>query len=585
MKKLLLLPLALLSATYSLAQVRVTVGHFAPFANTVDGTSVTIRVNGNAVLNNVKFGDFTEYLSLGPAGTYKIEVLPSGTSTVAITQDIPLVAGDYSVYAVGGANSQALSLLALTDNNTAPASGKAKIRVVHAAPFAATEAATAVSIRDQTNAVVGGLGSVPFKTASGYLEVNAGRIDLAVANPGGTQTFIDLKPISLAAGSITTVIATGGGNTLPLGITGIAAGASPRNSLPQFTLGPVQVRAVHAAPFAATLPATAVNIKVNGSEVAAGVQYKQFSGVLNLPSQGSYLFEVTPVGASAPAISQFVDLDGGSRQYNVAAVGDGVKQPLSLLSTEQDIVAPANGRYKLQVVHAAPFANTIDGTRVSIRTDGGAVVAGLANVPFKGASGTLDLPVGALDIKVASVDGLTNFIDPAPINAPSGASVVAYAIGDGVNQPLSILAVPLGELALEKVVDFSVGGHWIDPAKQAQGIDFLPIPSENRLVGTWYTYNVEGTQPRWFIMDTCRNAVGAPGCTNGGAFDGATATMALYDAVGGRFNAASSATARQVGTFTVTFTNCKAATASFTLNDGTTGTMALGAIIAGAGCR
>ena len=56
-------------------QVRATVGHFAPFATSLDATSVTVRVNGNVALSNVKFGEFTEYLSLGPAGPYKIEIL------------------------------------------------------------------------------------------------------------------------------------------------------------------------------------------------------------------------------------------------------------------------------------------------------------------------------------------------------------------------------------------------------------------------------------------------------------------------------------------------------------------------------
>lgn len=130
-------------------------------------------VNGNVALCNVKFGEFTEYLNLGPAGAYKIEVLPTGSTTVAITQDLTLAAGDYTVLAVGGANSQDLALLALPDNNTAPAADRAKVRVIHAAPFAAG-AGTAVSIRDENNAVVGGLGNVSFKTASGYLEVPAG---------------------------------------------------------------------------------------------------------------------------------------------------------------------------------------------------------------------------------------------------------------------------------------------------------------------------------------------------------------------------------------------------------------------------
>ena len=569
----------------SVPQVRATVGHFAPFAATLDATSVTVRVNGNVALSNVKFGEFTEYLNLGPAGPYKIEILPSGSTTVAITQDLTLAAGDYTVLAVGGANSQDLALLALPDNNAAPASGKAKVRVIHAAPFAAGTG-TGVSIRDESNAVVGGLANVLFKTASGYLEVPAGRLDLAVANPAGTQTFVDIKPVVLSAGSITTVVATGGGNNQALGITGIASGAAPRNPLPLFILGPVKVRAIHLAPFAASLAGTAVNIKVNGTQILTDVRYKQFSGVLDLPAQGSYKFEVVPMGASSAAITQFVDLDG-NKSFNVAAVGDGSNQALSLLSTEQNTSAPAANRYKLQVIHAAPFAKSIEATRVSIRTDGGDVVGGLSSVPYLGASAVLELAVGALDIKVSTPNGQNTLIDPAAFTLPAGANAVAYAVGDGINQPLGIVAVPVGDLPLEKTVDFSVGGHWFEAGKAGQGIDFLPIPRENRLLATWYTFAADGSGPRWYIMDTCRSAVGATSCPQAGAFNGQSAQLSIYEATGGRLNTAGGVTTREVGVFNVNFTDCKAATANFQFTGAgaASGTMNLTALILGAGCQ
>ena len=45
-----------LAATTAHAQVRVSVGHFAPFANTVEGTSVDIRVNGSTALSGCVSG-------------------------------------------------------------------------------------------------------------------------------------------------------------------------------------------------------------------------------------------------------------------------------------------------------------------------------------------------------------------------------------------------------------------------------------------------------------------------------------------------------------------------------------------------
>jgi hypothetical protein len=104
-KPILLSSLALaclLAGGTAAATARVTVGHFAPFAPNLAGTSVSIRVNGQIALQNVVFGQFTDYLTLGPAGRYTVEVLPTGTNTVAIRAALDLANDtDYTVLAVG----------------------------------------------------------------------------------------------------------------------------------------------------------------------------------------------------------------------------------------------------------------------------------------------------------------------------------------------------------------------------------------------------------------------------------------------------------------------------------------------------
>ena len=73
-----------------------------------------------------------------------------------------------------------------------------------------------------------------------------------------------------------------------------------------------------------------------------------------------------------------------------------------------EVITPASGNVKVRVFHAAPFADTLEGTEVSIRTAGGDLVAGLQGVPFGVGSGYLELPAGTYDLKVASNDGLVN---------------------------------------------------------------------------------------------------------------------------------------------------------------------------------
>jgi hypothetical protein len=210
----------------ALAEARVLVGHFAPFADSIDATSVSIRINGQVALQNVKYGDFTQYIAL-PAGPYLIEVLPTGTSTVAISANVTLADRDYTVLATGNGTQQPLALQALQDDNTAAPAGNLRLRVVHVAPFAADATSTAVSVRTDGGAVVGGLSSVPFAAVSPYLELPAGTYDLKVATPDGKVNLIDLAPVALPAGAILTVLARGDGVNQPLGFTAIPLGALP----------------------------------------------------------------------------------------------------------------------------------------------------------------------------------------------------------------------------------------------------------------------------------------------------------------------------------------------------------------------
>lgn len=564
------------------AQVRVSVGHFAPFAGTVEGTSVDIRVNGATALSGVRFGQFTGYLTLGAAGRYTVDVIPSGASQPAISGAFDLSDGDFSLYAVGDGSNQPLALLPLNDDNSPPASGGVKLRVVHAAPFADSLPGTAVSVRNEQNQVVAGLGNVQFRQASPYFQIDAGRVDLKIATPDGNTALIDPRPVTLAAGGIVTLVAIGGRN-LPLGVTAVAEGAAPSNPLPLFTIGPVRARVAHFAPFAANLDATAVRVQVNGTEVLNGVRYGDFSGLLSLPGQGAYRVDIFAGTATTPAISQTVELDGG-QDHIIAAIGNGLTQPLALLSTPEDPAPAPAGRYSLRIAHTAPFAASLDATRVSIRTDGGAVVAGLDSVPYGAASGVLELPVGPLDVKIATPDGARNLIDPAVISVPAGARVTAFAVGDGINQPLGVIAVPIGALPLEAPVDLLANGHWSDPRTPGQGLSIIPRPSENRLIATWYTFGPDGGL-RWYLLDSCRNAPGASGCAQPGGFDNRSANVTIYDSIGGRLNASDPTTVRAVGSGSFVFESCTRGRFDYQFDGGPSGTVTLSNLVPNPDCR
>ncbi|PDV98881.1 cell wall anchor [Candidatus Chloroploca asiatica] len=176
------------------AQVRVI--HASP-----DAPAVDVFVDGDRVLSNVPFFTASDYLSL-PAGTYRIQVSPTGqpASAAVIDANATVSAGQaYTIAATGLVAS--IQPTIIVDNLAAPASGNAKVRVYHFSPDA-----PAVDIKLASgDTLVSGLA---FPNATDYLEVPAGTYDLQVTPAGASAVVIDLPGTTLQAGQIYSVFAT-----------------------------------------------------------------------------------------------------------------------------------------------------------------------------------------------------------------------------------------------------------------------------------------------------------------------------------------------------------------------------------------
>ena len=172
------------------------------------------------------------------------------------------------------------------------------------------------------------------------------------------------------------------------------------------------------------------------------------------------------------------------------------------------------------------------------------------------------------DYEKASHDGSVNYTDPLPAPLPAGADVELYAVGDGINQPLGIVAFPVGELELRTPVDNRSNGMWMIQEGSGTAYIFQPMPSQNRVVGAWYTYDMDGN-PTFLTFDSCDTLIddmGEETCLTPGAFDGKTATMALYtSSVGGPSEEDMTETVK-VGEIDFEILNCLDATATVCLD-------------------
>lgn len=188
--------LATTAVTFAADDARVRVVHASP-----DAPAVDVLVNGQAAFTNAAFKAITPYAAL-PAASYSVAVVPTGqTEPQVISATLALdPAKDYTVVALNTLAN--IESLVLTDNNAAPATGKAHVRFVHASPDA-----PAVDV-----AVKGGpaiFSNVAFKGTGDYTPVDAGTYNLEVRLAGTDTVALDVPNVTLNEGSVYTVFAMG----------------------------------------------------------------------------------------------------------------------------------------------------------------------------------------------------------------------------------------------------------------------------------------------------------------------------------------------------------------------------------------
>lgn len=156
----------------------VRVAHLSP-----DAPNVDVDVNDEPVgaLSGISFGTVSPYLSL-PAGTQNVKVYAADDASEPLIQaDLDLQGGEaYTLGAVGLVEDGSLAAQIYEDDKSLPAEGKARLRVVHAAPDVAS---VDVAPGRGGEALFADLG---FPNATSYEEVPSGTYTLE-ARAAGTD--------------------------------------------------------------------------------------------------------------------------------------------------------------------------------------------------------------------------------------------------------------------------------------------------------------------------------------------------------------------------------------------------------------
>lgn len=169
----------------------------------VRAPAVDIHLGETAAIRKLSYKTASSYTEL-PDGSVSARVTPTGTDRTVLGPTDMAVApgGQYTLAALGSAADGTLKVVLLTDDRTPPASGKARVRLVHGAPDA-----PAVDIAINSRVAVSNL---RFGTASGaYVELPAATHQIKVSSLGSKSTLLGPLPLTVRAGKIYTLVTMG----------------------------------------------------------------------------------------------------------------------------------------------------------------------------------------------------------------------------------------------------------------------------------------------------------------------------------------------------------------------------------------
>jgi len=230
-------PLAILAALAVLLALAVT-GMLIPAAGaqegqallrvahlSVDADPVDVYVDGESAVTGLEFRSASQYMELTP-GEHEVAVRPAGSAPgAAPLADLIITTAASSASTVGLFGPEGVfALAAFTDDLSAPPSGQAKVRGIHA------------GVRTNANAVdVFANGqrlftNLSYQTATEYLTLPGGTIEVEVRAAGTETVLISAGQVNVPAGAVITFAGVGSGDSgyefVPL-LDAAGAGTAP----------------------------------------------------------------------------------------------------------------------------------------------------------------------------------------------------------------------------------------------------------------------------------------------------------------------------------------------------------------------
>jgi Domain of unknown function (DUF4397) len=169
-----------------------------------DESSLNVLVDTTSVSSNLAYGTSTGYLS-EKSGSHQIGIEPSGASTTLLQQSISFASGTDTTVISSGFSSQVANLV-LTDDNSAPASGDFKIRMVNASPNLGPADVYIVTPGTALTTVSPTISNLGFGTTAPYQSLASGNYEIELTSVGQKFAAVDTGTLTFGTGEVRTFV-------------------------------------------------------------------------------------------------------------------------------------------------------------------------------------------------------------------------------------------------------------------------------------------------------------------------------------------------------------------------------------------
>lgn len=182
-------------------QRRMPVGHVRVIHTVPDAPNVDVYANDEMVVDNLAFGDYTDYLTV-PEGTYEIALYVAGTKDSPVLADT-LTISDNSILTVAAVgNLSDIEFLAITDVDEDKIPERSMVRFLHLSPNA-----PAVDITLPDGTVI--FSNISFEQITSYMDVMPMDYTLQVRVAGTDTVVLTVPGVNLEEEKFYTVYAIG----------------------------------------------------------------------------------------------------------------------------------------------------------------------------------------------------------------------------------------------------------------------------------------------------------------------------------------------------------------------------------------